>query len=359
MTIQYVYASELRSYKKLLHVGVPLTREKRNKKRKERKKEKQSKLETMGSLTNRNLPVIDLTKNNVDPNSSSWSTTRSNVVRALEDYGCFVAIFDKVSPELDKAIFGAAEELFDLPVESKVLNTSKTPSHGYVGQEPVVPLYEGLGIENATTLEGVQTFTNLLWPNGNSNFRETALSFSRIVAELDQLVMIMVCETYGIEKEYESLLGSMSYLLRLIKYRGPEENEKNLGIVPHTDKSFMSILHQHQVKGLEIKTKDGEWILIDPSPRSFVVMAGDACMAWTNGRIEPPHHRVTMTGKKERYSLGLFTFIRDLMIEVPEALVDEEHPLQYKPFDHYKFIDYYFTEEGKKSKCAIRSYCGI
>lgn len=107
---------------------------------------------------------------------------------------------------------------------------------------------------------------------------ETALSFSKVVAELDQMVMRMVSETYGIVKNYETLLGSMSYLLRLIKYRGPRENEKNLGIVPHTDKSFMSILHQRQVKGLEIQTKDGEWMLIDPSPSSFIVMAGDACM---------------------------------------------------------------------------------
>lgn len=109
-------------------------------------------------------------------------------------------------------------------------------------------------------------------------FSETTLLFARLLADLDQMVMRMVSESYGIEKDYETLLGSTTYLLRLIKYRAPETNETNLGIIPHTDKSFMSILHQRQVKGLEIRTKEGEWILIDPSPSSFVVMAGDACM---------------------------------------------------------------------------------
>ncbi|KAL2458719.1 2-oxoglutarate (2OG) and Fe(II)-dependent oxygenase superfamily protein [Forsythia ovata] len=313
----------------------------------------------MGSLTQPTLPIIDFSNNDLKPGSSSWLSISKDVVRALEDYGCFIVIYSEVSSEQHEAIFRAAEELFDLPTEIKVLNTSDTPSHGYVGQEPVIPLYEGLGIENATTLEGVQRFTNLLWPFGNDRFCGTALAYSKVVAGLDQVVMRMVAESYGIEKKYESLLESTSYLLRLIKYLGPEKNGTNLGIVPHTDKSFMSILHQHQVKGLEIKTKNDEWMVIDPSPSSFIVMAGDACMAWTNGRIEPAYHRVIMKGSEERYSLGLFSFIRDFIIEVAEELVDDEHPMQFKPFDHYKYIHFYYTDEGKRSKCPIKAYCGV
>lgn len=79
----------------------------------------------------------------------------------------------------------------------------------------------------------------------------------------------------------------------------------------------------------------------------------------TNGRIEPSVHRVMIEGSEERYSLGVFTFIRGVEIHVAEELVDEEHPLQFKPFDHYKFIHFYYTEEGKRSKCPIRAYCGV
>ncbi|CAA3026135.1 probable 2-oxoglutarate-dependent dioxygenase AOP1 [Olea europaea subsp. europaea] len=125
----------------------------------------------MGSLTRPTLPIIDFAKNNLKPGSSSWLSLSKDVVRALEDYGCFIVIYSEVSSELHQAIFREAEELFDLPTEMKVLNISDTPSHGYVGQEPIIPLYEGLGIENATTFEGVQRFTNLLWPSGNGRFR--------------------------------------------------------------------------------------------------------------------------------------------------------------------------------------------
>lgn len=124
----------------------------------------------MGSLTQHSLPVIDFTKKNLDPSSSSWLSTRQDVVRALEDYGCFVAIYDKVSLEVGEAIFRASKDLFGLPTETKVLNTSDSYTFGYIGPVPFMPLYESLGIENATTLDGVQKFTNLLWPNGNDSF---------------------------------------------------------------------------------------------------------------------------------------------------------------------------------------------
>jgi hypothetical protein len=43
----------------------------------------------------------------------------------------------------------------------------------------------------------------------------------------------------------------------------------------HTDKTFISILHQNEVNVLEVKTKDGDWIALELSPSSFVVMVGD------------------------------------------------------------------------------------
>ncbi|KZV43182.1 hypothetical protein F511_23658 [Dorcoceras hygrometricum] len=291
------------------------------------------------------LPIIHFSEESIKPGSASWLSTSKDVVRALEDYGCFVATYTKFSQELHKQIFNESKELFDLPTDIKMLNTSTTPSHGYVGQVPLIPLYEGLGIENSTTREGVES--------------KSSLEYSKTVAELDQIVMSMVSEEYGVEKSYKSLLDSASYLLKFIKYRGPNENETNLGIVPHTDKSFTSILHQKQVKGLEIETKQGEWIVVDPSPSTFIVMAGDACMAWTNGRIKPSVHRVIMKGSEERYSLGVFSFIKDVKIQVPEELVDAQNPLQFTPFDHYKFIHFIYSEEGKRSKCPIKAFCGV
>lgn len=83
--------------------------------------------------------------------------------------------------------------------------------------------------------------------------------------------------------------------------------------------------------------------------------------AWSNGRIYAPTHQVAMrTLAKDavRYTTGLFSFMRET-VTVPEKLVDNEHYLRFRPFNNMDFLKYVNTEEGKASKCAIESYCGI
>ncbi|KAF8389030.1 hypothetical protein HHK36_025715 [Tetracentron sinense] len=312
----------------------------------------------MGSETPLKLPIIDFSKEDLEPGTIYWDSVRDDVRRTLEEFGCFEAVYDKVSLELHNAIFCALEELFDLPTEIKLRNTSDKPYYGYIGQVPLIPHYEGMGIDDALTLEDVQSFTNLMWPDGNVQFCELAYSFSKRVSELDQMVKRMVFESLGIQKYYESHIESTNYLLRLMKYKGPDLNQSKLGVNPHTDKSVITILHQNQVKGLEVETRDGEWISIVPSASSFIVMTGDAFLALSNGRLHCPQHRVMLSEKEARYSIGLFSFGKDI-IQTPEELVDEEHPLLFKPFNNIGLLRFYTTEEGQKAESTVKAYCGV
>ncbi|KAA8515883.1 hypothetical protein F0562_019062 [Nyssa sinensis] len=210
----------------------------------------------MGSQSLAKFPIVDFSSENLKPGTSSWIAASNDVRHALEEYGCFVAVYNKVSLELGDAIFGALKELFDLPTETKVQKTSDKPYFDYVGKDPNIPLYEGLGIDNAASLEGTQSFTNVMWPHGNDHFCETLYSFTKLASEVEQMVKRMVFESYGVEKCYESQVGSTTYILRVMKYRGPHMNETNIGVVNHTDKSFITILHQNQVNGLEMRFTD-------------------------------------------------------------------------------------------------------
>ncbi|KAI4325275.1 hypothetical protein MLD38_030689 [Melastoma candidum] len=315
----------------------------------------------MGSLGSSKIPVIDFTRPDLKQGTDIWFSTTAEVCAALSEIGCFLALFDRVPPNIYELIFREADNLFDLPVEVKVKNVSDKPYHGYVGQMAKFPLHEGIGVDYATEVDRVREFTQLMWPKGNNNFSEVVYSYSKIVEELDDMVVRMIFEHYGIEKHYDSHKASKSYLLRFLKYGVPTgaTDEGEIGVPRHTDKTFLSILHQNQVNGLEIQTKDGEWIGIDLAPSSLVVMAGEASMAWSNDRIYPCVHRVMMKAAAKRYTLALFSFISG-MVKVPEELIDEEHPLQYEPFNNTELVQHYASDANRLNHgFSVKVYFGV
>ncbi|KAK2651426.1 hypothetical protein Ddye_011282 [Dipteronia dyeriana] len=314
----------------------------------------------MGLETASKFPIVDLSMEDLKPGTSCWRSACNDIRVALEEYGSFVAVYDKLSVDFRKKVFDALEELFDLPVETKMKNVNPKPAHGYMGKISVLPLHEGMGIEYPTNIEECENFTKLMWPQGNDQFCEIAHTYANTVAELQQLVMRLLFESYGIEKHYENHKESTTYLLRLLKYSKSQTDRTNVAFKGHTDKSLVSILHSNHVKGLELRTKDGEWIHFEPSPTSFVVIAGDAFMAWSNDRIPSCYHRVHMEGEEVRYALGMFAFLNGI-IHTPEELIDDEHPLQYKPFDHQGLLRFYqsSTDPRKGDRNIMKVYCGV
>ncbi|MBA0695756.1 hypothetical protein Goari_002358, partial [Gossypium aridum] len=311
----------------------------------------------MGSESTPTLPILDFSDAVLKPGTDSWLVACKKVTHALEQYGCFIIEYDKFPLQLHNQVFSLLEELFLLPTETKMKNRYEKPLNGYVGQIPKLPLHESLGIDNATSVEGTRFFTNLMWPQGNDHFCEYISKYAKVAAELDQMVTRMIFESYGVERYHDAYTDATTYLLRLLKNRAPQQSETTLGFITHTDKSFTTILHQNQVNALEVETRDGNRINVDfSSPSSFVVIAGDALMAWSNDRILSPRHQVVMSGNIDRYSLGLFAF-NNGTIQVPEELVDDLHPLKYSTFDHLGLLRYYRTDEGYNSKCPIKAYC--
>ncbi|KAL3721059.1 hypothetical protein ACJRO7_005820 [Eucalyptus globulus] len=286
----------------------------------------------MGPVAELKLPVIDLSSLGLEPGTAEWTAARDGVKRALESYGCFEARFEKVPAEMQASMLGLVREVFDLPLQTKLRNVSSKPLHGYVGQYPMVPLYESIGIEDADVYERVDGLTTTLWPEGHPSFR-----------------------------------------LRVMKYAAPRTTDDQIGLAPHTDKIFLTILCQNDVHGLQVQTKHGEWFSARPSPNSFTVMIGDSLylslkflpslletidenfsyLAWVNGSLHSPCHQVMISGNEVRYLAVLFSIPKGgYIIKAPNELVDEEHPLLFKPFDHMEFLQFFYSEAGQSTESA-------
>ncbi|KAL3534174.1 hypothetical protein ACH5RR_002635 [Cinchona calisaya] len=314
----------------------------------------------MGSETKANiLPIIHFAVENLKPGTSSWLSTCKNVRDALEEHSCFLIQYEKIPSELINAIFLQLEELFNLPTETKVQNITKTDGLiGYVGKRPSNPTIESMGIEDVINPEAVLKFTNLMWSSGNDSFSELMESYKNHVSDLEKVVMRMIFESYGVEKSYSSYNESSNRMIRFNKHRPPQLNENIGGVHEHTDPTFVTIIQQNQVTSLEVKSKDGSWIAVHFPPSSFLVMAGDALLAWSNGRVHSTLHRVRMSPGETRFSTALFSY-HNGTIQVPKELVDDDHPLQFKPFDQLGFFRFTFSNFSLNDESKIRAYCGV
>ncbi|KAL6221439.1 hypothetical protein ACLB2K_009190 [Fragaria x ananassa] len=311
----------------------------------------------MGSIPNTEakIPVIDFSGDNLKPGTSSWLEACNKVCNALEDYSCFVAtLSDADCLELHNSIFGSLDDLFDFPKEIKLQNTYQKPFRGYHSPNSI---HEGLGIDDPTDPEATHKFTKLFWPDGNHRFCETANSYAKLVTGLDQTVTRMIFDHYGVYKYCESHIGSTDYVLRLHKYNAADKEKTHKALPEHTDLNLTTIIHQNHVNGLEVKTKHGDqWIGFDASPNSFIFMTGDGFQVWSNERIQPCLHRVTMSENAVRYSVLLSTFHNGI-VTVPEELIDDEHPLKYKPLNHLEYLASQLAQPT--SRVCVKNFCGL
>ncbi|KAJ8525907.1 hypothetical protein K7X08_002705 [Anisodus acutangulus] len=314
----------------------------------------------MGISKEMKVPTIDFCSPELKPGTPQWESIKTQVFQALQEYGIFEAAYDKVPRE---AIFEISKEIFEFPVGTKLKTKSKTPNlHGYLGQFPLLPLYESLGIFDVFKPESVESISKVFWPDGHPNFYNVLKTYSKPLVELDEMVKTMVLESLGLEKYIDELLDSCIFNMRLTHYQATKfEDGKKPGLTVHTDPGFLTLISQNDVNGLEILTKNGEWIDVNIAPNSLIVISGDSFMAWTNGRLHSPVHRVTLTENVERFSIPLFAFPRPgHIIEARKELVDEENPLVFKPFEIMGLYEFVKTEAGAKTGSnAFKAYCGI
>ncbi|XP_039009426.1 probable 2-oxoglutarate-dependent dioxygenase AOP1.2 [Hibiscus syriacus] len=125
----------------------------------------------MGAKSPWKLPAIDFTKPELKPGTDQWDSVKGQVEQALQEFGCFEALLNNVHSEIRETTFGAAEELFDLPLEIKSRNVSKQPYYGYIGQDLRIPFFEGIVFDDAQILENGEAQTRTFWPQGNPSFR--------------------------------------------------------------------------------------------------------------------------------------------------------------------------------------------
>ena len=105
--------------------------------------------------------------------------------------------------------------------------------------------------------------------------RSTIEVFVGLMEPLAESLAEILAQELKIKSRYfqENCLPSTSFV-RLNRYPPCPFHSKLFGLLPHSDSSFLTILHQNQVGGLQLM-KDGKWVAVKPNPHALIVNIGD------------------------------------------------------------------------------------
>lgn len=107
-------------------------------------------------------------------------------------------------------------------------------------------------------------------------FSSTVRQFASTVSELANKLANILAEKLGLEELpfFEDKCVPNTCYLRMNRYPPCPKYSQVLGLMPHTDSDFLTILYQDQVGGLQL-VKDGKWISVKPNPDALIVNIGD------------------------------------------------------------------------------------
>ena len=268
------------------------------------------------------LPIIDL-------KALAGAPLAAAVGRACRDVGFFYVVNHAVAPALMRATFAQSAALFASSLQAKqALAIEKIGGNrGYSGlkHEALDPT-KGADLKEAFNigLELLPDDPDLIarkpfrtanaWP-ALPGFRDTVLAYFDACTGLALDLHRAFAVDLGLPAEhFTDKFSKPMTTLRLLHYpQGSSVGE--IGAGEHTDYGNITLLATDDVGGLEVRTRQGDWIGAAPLENAFIVNIGDCLMRWTNDVYVSTPHRVVNRSGRERYSVAFF------FDPNPEALV--------------------------------------
>ncbi|ERN12885.1 hypothetical protein AMTRI_Chr07g78630 [Amborella trichopoda] len=286
------------------------------------------------------LPTVDAAKLQ-GPNRNE---VLKSLAKACGEHGFFQVINHGIPSKVLEGMMKAAKGFFELPYEER---------SRFMGEDMTAPVRYGTSYNQNN--DGVfcwRDFLKLyctplsqtlpLWP---SDLRVVGEEYARETKALFFMLMEAVMESLGIiPLQDEGLLKEMkegSQMLVLNCFPTCPEPELTLGMLPHSDYGFLTLLLQDEVEGLQVQLKTGDWFTLPTLSDSFVINVGDHLEIFSNGKYKSVLHRVLANRSKTRISVAsLHSLPFETVIGPAPQLIDQCHPPLYANTDFASFLHY-------------------
>ena len=265
------------------------------------------------------IPKIDIS--GVDHNEFP-KTLLEKFYHAYYTYGFGYIVNHDIEKDLIDQLFQASKTFHSLPLSEKMKVVLDDNHRGYIAINTSTDVNSKLAEvkkpnqsasfmmmrEDKTQIANVYLSGPNQWPE-IAGFRETLEKYTSQMTKLGKKLMKLSLMSAGIKDH--SILNSFetpTIWLRLLHYPSiPKSSPSDLyGSAPHTDFGCLTILTQDGIGGLQVQTKNGDWIDVPKVEGSFVVNVGDMLHRLTNGLLRSTPHRVINKSGQERFSCPFF-----------------------------------------------------
>ena len=194
-----------------------------------------------------------------------------------------------------------------------------------------------------------------VWPSEVAGFRETFEQLYAAFEEAGGRVLQAIALHLDLPQHFfDSTVEHGNSVMRLLHYPplGPDAPAGAIRAAAHGDINTITLLLGAEEAGLELLTRQGEWLAIAPAEGALVVNIGDMLERLTNGRLRSTKHRVVNprgeAAQRARYSMPFFLHFRpDYLIETLPSCIDPDRPDDHPaPITAHDFLAQRLREIG-------------
>lgn len=311
-----------------------------------------------------NIPVVDLS-DFLSGDEGRKQKFVQELGKAYEEVG-FVAVKNHGIPdELIADLYKYVQQFFSLPDDVKLSYEKKelAGQRGYTsfGREhakgfdsPDLKEFFQYG-QTVEDGEDTEEYPDNVTVNEVPEFTPTLYKAYRNFEKSGKALLQAIALYLGLDENYfDQWVHNGNSILRAIHYPPIKSEPKSaIRAEQHEDINLITLLVGASADGLQILTKQGEWVGVTSLPEQIVVNVGDMLQRLTNNKLRSTTHRVVNPPRElwatSRFSIPFFLHPKSNMsLASLESTIDDQHPKAYEDATAGEYLDERLREIGLK-----------